>query len=134
MQKLSIGDQVLFPELSYKILEICFDIHNAIGPGFTENIYETAFTYELSNRHIAFEQQKFIEVPYKGVILGNYRLDLVVDQKIIVELKAVSVLDSVFRQQVLSYLKATNLKLGLLINFGSRRVEHVRVVNPMLIH
>jgi GxxExxY protein len=134
MQKLAVGDQVLFPELCYKILEICFDIHNAIGPGFTENIYETAFAYELTSRKVAFEQQKPITVPYKNTVLGIYRLDFVIDQKIIVELKAVNALDTIFKQQVVSYLKATSLKLGLLINFGSRRVEHVRVVNPMFAH
>ncbi len=132
MQKLKVGTQVIYPELSYQILSVCFDIHNAIGPGFTENIYEVAFSYELARRKMAFEQQKSIEIPYKGIILGNYRLDFVIDQKIIVELKAVGVLDGIFRQQVVSYLKATGLKLGLLINFGSRRLEHVRVINPIL--
>ncbi len=129
MQKIAVGDQVLFPELSYKILEISFEIHNTIGPGFTENIYGSAFAYELANHHISFEQQKPIQVSYKGAIIGSYRLDFVVDQKIIVELKAVNVLSDLFKLQVLSYLKAADMKLGLLINFGSKRLEHARIIH-----
>ena len=110
-------------------MEISFEIHNTIGPGFTENIYESAFAYELANRHISFEQQKPIEVPYKTALLGTYRLDFVVDQKIIVELKAVSVLNDLFKLQVFSYLKASDMKLGLLINFGSKRLEYARIIH-----
>jgi GxxExxY protein len=129
VQKNRVGEHVLFPELSYKIIEIAISIHNSIGPGFTENIYETAFAYELNNNQIAFEQQKYIEVPYKSMILGTYRLDCVVDKKIIVELKAVNALTDLFKQQVVSYLRATGLRLRILINFGSRRLEHVRIIH-----
>jgi len=129
MLKKAVGDQVIYPELSYKIMAIAFEIHNTIGPGFTENIYEDAFVFELSNRQILFEQQKSIQVFYKGLCVGSYKLDLVVDQKIIVELKAVIALNDLFKQQVYSYLKATDLRLGLLINFGSKRLEHYRIIH-----
>jgi len=129
MLKKEVGDQVFYPELSFAIMEIAFEIHNIIGPGFTENIYEEAFVYELANRQMPFEQQKPIEVFYKGLCVGFYRLDFLVDQKIIVELKAVSALNDLYKQQVNSYLKATGLRLGLLINFGSKRLEHVRIVH-----
>ncbi len=108
-------------------MEIAFEIHNTIGPGFTENIYEAAFVYEPGIRQLFFEQQKPIHLYYKSAMLGLYRLDRVVDQKIIVELKAVCALNDLFKQQIYSYLKASGLKLGLIINFGGKRVEQVRV-------
>ena len=124
-----VGNQVVYPELSFTIMEIAFEIHNTIGPGFSENIYEEAFTYELTNRQIPFEQQRPIHVFYKQLCVGSYKLDLLVDQKIIIELKAVNALNDLFKQQVHSYLKATGLRLGLLINFGSRRLEYLRIVH-----
>jgi GxxExxY protein len=84
---------------------------------------------ELENLSIPFERQKVIEVFYKGKLLGTYRLDLVIDGKIILELKAVSALNDTFKQQTLAYLKATGLKLGILANFGTARVESVRIAN-----
>jgi len=104
VERKAVGDQVIYPEISFEINKIAFEIHNTIGPGFTENIYEEAFVYELTNRQIPFEQQKTIEVFYKGLCVGSYKLDLLVDQKIIVELKAVSALNDLFKQQVYSYL------------------------------
>jgi GxxExxY protein len=132
MQKMVVGENVLFPELSYELMGICFEIHNTVGPGFTENIYETAFAFELTNHKIPFEQQKPINVPYKKVFLGAYRLDFVIDEKIIVELKAVNTLNDLYKQQVVSYLKATGYNLGLLINFGSLQLQHVRIIHGII--
>ena len=123
------GEKVLFPELSYQIINLAFEVHNQLGPGFTEDIYEKAFTVELAAHQIPFEEQKAISIAYKGQFVGNYRLDLVVDNCIILELKAVSELNDLFKHQLLSYLRATGLRLGILINFGSNRIESVRVVN-----
>ena len=125
----SVGKKVLYPELSYTLMKIGFEIHNKLGPGFTENIYEAAFTQELRSNNLYFEKQKPIRIKYKGIILGDYRLDLVVDQKIVIELKAVTSLNDVFKQQLRSYLKAGNYRLGLLLNFGSRRLEYIRIAN-----
>lgn len=122
-------NQILFPELSYKIMEIAFEIHNQLGPGFTEDIYERAFQYELDFRKISYRKQQPIQINYKGVELGIYRLDLLVENLIIVELKAVAALLPLHKQQVLSYLKATSCRLGILINFGSLKVEAQRIVN-----
>jgi len=124
-----VGDQVLYPELSYTLMQIVFEIHNKLGPGFTENIYQAAFVHELTRQQIAYEAQKPIRICYKGIVLGDYRLDLVVEQKIVVELKAVTALNGLFEQQLFSYLKAGHYCLGLLVNFGTRRVEHIRVVH-----
>lgn len=128
MKKLA-GDKVLYPELSYKIMQIVFEVHNKLGPGFTEEIYEEATAYELEAQQILLERQKPIQVVYKNKVVGIYRLDLVIDDKIILELKAVTALNDLFRQQLLSYLKATNLHLGILVNFGAKRVEYTRIIN-----
>jgi GxxExxY protein len=108
---------------------IVFQAHNTLGPGFTEDIYEEATVHDLETQDIPLERQKTIQVRYKGRVVGAYRLDLIIDGKIILELKAVSALNDVFKQQLLSYLKATDLRLGILINFGGKRVEAVRIVN-----
>lgn len=110
-------------------MQAVFEVHNTLGPGFVESVYEEALACELEIRQIPFERQKEITVNYKGREVGLHRLDLVIDGKIILELKAVSALTDVFKQQILSYLKATGLKLGILINFGTRRVEYIRIVN-----
>ena len=123
------GEGVIYPELSYSIMQAVFEVHNQLGPGFTEEIYEAALAIELEAQHIPYKCQSPIQVYCKGHALGVYRLDLIVDDKIILELKAVSALADIHRQQLLSYLKATNLRLGILINFGTKKVESTRIVN-----
>jgi GxxExxY protein len=110
-------------------MEAVFEVHNQLGPGFSEEIYGRALITELVIRTIPYEAQMTIPVKYKGKLMGNYRLDLVVDGKIILELKAVAALNDLFKQQLTAYLKATGLRLGILINFGSRKVEYVRIAN-----
>lgn len=122
-------DKVLYRELSYRVMEGVFEVHNTLGPGFVESVYEEALAYELELRGITFERQKTVKVTYKGRVIGIHRLDLVVDGKIVLELKAVSELTDVFKQQLLSYLRAASLRLGILINFGTPRVEYKRIIN-----
>ena len=122
-------DRIIYKDLSYKVMQAVFEVHNALGPGFREDVYEEALAYELELRGIPFERQKQVVVRYKGRSVGVHRLDLVVDGKIVLELKAVSALNDVFKQQTLSYLKASGLKLGILINFGTRRVDYTRIAN-----
>jgi GxxExxY protein len=110
-------------------MEAVFEVHNTLSPGFLENVYEQALAYELELRGIPFERQKMVTVYYKEREVGSHRLDIVIDGKILLELKAVSELTDVFKQQTLSYLKATGLKLGILLNFGTRRVQYTRIVN-----
>jgi GxxExxY protein len=124
-----VDPDVLYPELSYRIMEAVFEVHNQLGPGFGEEIYQNALVVELAMRKIPFETQKNVNVLYKGKPMGNYHLDLVIENKIILELKAVTDLKDLFKQQLTSYLKATGMRLGILINFGSRRVEYVRIVS-----
>ena len=129
MNKNLVGKEVIYPDLSYKIMQAVFEVHNHLGPGFSEEIYEKALSLEFKSQGIPFERQKQIQVNYKGQFIGNYRLDMVVDDKIILELKAVSELNDVFQVQLHSYLAATGLQLGILINFGSKRVKSFRIPN-----
>ena len=122
-------DKVIHRKLSYQVMKAVFEVHNTLGPGFAEGVYEEALAYELELREIPFERQKAVTVRYKGRTVGKHRLDLIVDNKVVLELKAVSALTDVFKQQTLSYLKATGLRLGILINFGTPRVEYTRVAN-----
>lgn len=122
-------DKMIYRELSYRVMEAVFEVHNTLGPGFVEGVYEEALAYELELRDIPFKRQETVTVTYKGRVIATHRLDLVVDDKILLELKAVSALTDVFKQQVLSYLKAASLRLGILINFGTPRVEYTRIVS-----
>lgn len=122
-------DKVIHKELSYKIVQACYEVHNVLGPGYSEKIYEEAMDRELSSLGLSVDRQRVVGVLYKGDKIGEYRLDTVADDKVLLEYKAVSELSPVFESQVLSYLKASGLKLGLLINFGGKKVEVRRIVN-----
>jgi GxxExxY protein len=118
-----------FEGLSRKIIGAAIEVHTALGPGFLENIYEEALKLELSEHKLNFETQKEIQIEYLGVAIGIHRLDLVVENQIIVELKAVKEFTDVHYAQLRSYLKATGLKVGLLLNFAKPTLEIKRVVN-----
>ena len=122
-------EKIIYKDLSFRIMEAVFEVHNILGPGYSENIYESALAKEFKDRKMDYTRQGLIEVHYKGVKIGEYRLDMVVEGKIILELKAVSELNEIFKSQLLSYLKATEMELGILINFGSKEVEFKRIVN-----
>ena len=117
---------LLFADLTYKIIGAALEVHKTLGPGFLEAVYEEAMAYELKKLGLSFERQKALAVYYKGVILGDYRTDLVVEGNVIVELKAQKILTSIDEAQLINYLKATNLKVGLLFNFGARSLQQVR--------
>ena len=129
MARMGKMKKIIHKELSFKIMDAVFTVHNELGPGYSEGIYESALAKEFKERGIKYERQKLIKVSYKKEKVGEYRLDMVVENKTVLELKAVSALAEIFGVQLLSYLKATGLKLGILINFGSRKVEYKRVVN-----
>ncbi len=108
--------------LTEKIIGAVIEVHRTLGPGFLESIYEEALGVELRLRGINFERQVEVDVNYKGHVIKGQRLDLLVEKEVIVELKSVANLPEVATAQVLSYLKATELKRGLLINFGAPRL------------
>ncbi len=121
--------KILYKKLSYEIIDAAMQIHNALGPGFTERIYEEALCLEFRNKGLQCERQKRIDVKYRDAKVGEYVLDLVIDGKVLLELKAASEHNPIFDAQVHSYLKATGLRLGILINFGTRKLTFKRIVH-----
>lgn len=121
--------EIVYKELSYEIMQAVYEVHSIIGPGFNESTYEKALCQELKLKGIKFEREQLIKIFYKGNDIGDYRMDLVVEGKIVLEAKAVSEMNEAFAAQLYSYLKASGLKLGILINFGKKKVEYKRIVN-----
>jgi GxxExxY protein len=117
-----------FEEVSSRILAAAIDVHKALGPGFLESIYQKAMEVALAHREIAFERQKPIHVFFEEVDVGLHLLDLVVAGDIIVELKAVKAFEDIHFAQLRSYLKATRLHTGLLLNFNAPTLAIKRVV------
>ena len=115
--------------LSRKIIGAAIEVHRELGPGFLEHIYEEALKIEFSEHRLNFESQKEIKIKYLGTEVGSHRLDLLVENKIIIELKAVKEFNDIHFAQLRSYLKATGLKVGLLLNFAKPTLEIKRVVN-----
>ncbi len=109
--------------LATAVIGCAIEVHRHLGPGFTESIYEEALSEELRLSNIRFKRQQPIKVFYKGRFVGEYRLDLLVGDKLIVELKAVSEIADIHASQTKSYLKATELELALLINFNVRLLK-----------
>ncbi len=120
--------EIIYKELSFKIIGAAMEVHSILGPGFLESVYQFALEKELTLRHIPFEHQVELPVTYKGDVVGVYKADLVVDKKIIVEIKGVSRLNPSHQAQALHYLAATGFQLAIVINFGASSLEHRRVV------
>jgi GxxExxY protein len=105
-------------ELTQRIIAAAIEVHRELGPGYLEAIYEEALAREFASANIPFERQKQIAVKYKGSEIGKHRLDFLVDEKVVVEIKAVERFDEVHRAQVISYCKAFGVPVGLLMNFN----------------
>jgi len=115
--------------LTAKIISACYQVHRELGPGFIERIYLNAVKIALKKLGLNYEEQKEFSVSYQGQKIGRFRIDLIVENKVIVELKAVEGrMPKIFESQVISYLKAANFKVGLLINFGNRSCEIRRLM------
>lgn len=111
-----------------KIIGCAFNVSNTLGTGFLERVYENALCLELNQAGLQVEQQKLIQVNYKNVIVGDFIADILVNIAVIIELKAQKHLDDAYQAQCINYLKATQLNICLLINFGKPRVEIKRIV------
>ena len=120
-------------KISYAVIGAAMEVHRNIGPGFLESIYEEALCVELEPREIPFVRQAPIQLAYKGRMIGEGRVDILVANQVIVELKAVETLIPIHTAQIMSYLKASNLELGLLINFNvkTRKDSIHRIVNKL---
>ena len=121
-------------ELSKHFLDIAFKVHTALGPGLLESAYENILCYELEKNNIPFERQVDVPIKYDNKTFSNaFRADIILDRKVIIELKSVECLNDVHKKQLLTYLKLTGLKLGLLINFNEKQLKDgiVRIVNNL---
>ena len=116
-------------DLSNHIIGLAIGIHKRLGPGFQEKIYQEALLKEFKKDGMEYEKQKIIRVDYDGQSLGNQRIDLLVDEEIILEIKACSKIIPIYRDQLISYLKTTDKRLGLILNFGRSKLEIKRVVH-----
>lgn len=105
-------------EISYLVRGAIFDVYNNLGPGLLESTYELALNYELKKRGLNSKRQVDLPLLYEGEILGKYRIDILVNDLIIIEIKSVNELLPVHHKQVITYLKLSNLKLGILVNFN----------------
>lgn len=118
-------------ELTDRIIACAIAVHKELGPGFLEKIYEEAFAIELASRRIPHDRQYPVSIRYHGMAIGMHRIDLIVDSKVVVELKAVKEIDDAHLATCLSYLKATKLRVGLIINFSEPKTRVRRVMRAL---
>jgi GxxExxY protein len=111
-------------DIGYRIIGACFKVYNALGPGLLESAYEKALIMELSDQGLKVDCQVPISIMYKNVSIGvGYKADIVVESKVIIELKSVETLMSVHHRQLLTYLRISNMKLGYLVNFNTDNIK-----------
>lgn len=122
-------EQYPHKELTRKIIGAAMEVYNTLGCGFLESVYEEALTLEFRLQNIEFERQKPLDVFYKGTKVKQFECDFLVAGSVLVELKATKELSGIDKAQVLNYLKSTDLKLGLLLNFGASSLQYKRVIN-----
>lgn len=120
--------EILYKTLSYAIIGAAMEVHKKLGPGFLEKVYENALVHELKLRNISFTQQQHLPVYYKGVAVGHYVADIIIDNKIILELKATTELTGKHKAQTVHYLAATGHQLAILINFGEKSLKSERFI------
>jgi GxxExxY protein len=120
---------LIYKQEAYEVIGAAMEVHNELGCGFLEAVYQEALEIEFQRQHIPYQREKNLHILYKGDKLNKqYSADFVCHNKIIVELKALSALTSEHEAQILNYLKATGYKLGILINFGIKSLQYKRIV------
>ena len=110
---------MIFGSLTEKIIECCIEVHKELGPGLLESVYESALSIEFFQHGLRFQRQKPLQVGYKGQSIGEFRIDLLVEDTVVVELKSTERHDPLFEAQLLSYMRLGGYNVGLLINFNS---------------
>ncbi len=120
--------EILFKELSFAVFGAALEVHRLLGSGFLEAVYQKALAYELTLRNIPFEEQVRLSVTYKGLLIGDYIADFVIDGKIILELKAVTAITDAHKAQAINYLAATGYELAIILNFGESSLKQQRIV------
>lgn len=116
-------------ELTYRIIGCAMEVHKHLGNGFQEVIYQRAFGIEMESQGINFSREHEMQISYKGHDIGTRRVDFFVEDKIMVEIKAITKLEDVHLAQAMNYIEAYDLEIGLLINFGAKSLQHNRVHN-----
>ena len=129
-KKIIIQDKYPLSELTGKIIGCAMEVHKYLGNGFQEVIYQRALAIEMINQGLAFSREHEMEIHYKGEQIGLRRVDFFVEEKVMVELKAVVQLEDVHLAQAINYLEAYGLDIGLLINFGNTSLQFKRVMKP----
>ncbi|MCY4579102.1 MAG: GxxExxY protein [Chloroflexi bacterium] len=126
MKRIRASGNLLHGELTRSVIGCAFDVINELGHGFLESVYESAMIIALEEAGISVESQKPIDVSFRGRSIGNFYADLLVEEKVIVELKTASALAPEHSAQVINYLNATGIQVGLLLNFGNPKLEYKR--------
>ena len=126
-----IDNKYKYSELTARIIGAAMEVHQVIGNGFQEVIYQRALAIELAKRNISFVREQEMELMYKGYRIGTRRVDFFVENKVMVEIKAVIQLEDVHLAQAINYLEAYNLEIGLLINFGSKSLVFKRLMRTV---
>ncbi len=124
-----INKNLIYPDLSYKIIGILYDVYNKLGYGYQEKYYQRAIESALKTKGIKFKGQFFVRMRYQNQDIGNYRIDLLIEDRIVVEIKVGNRFISKNIKQTYAYLKATNLKLAILVNFTPYGITFKRIVN-----
>lgn len=127
MGRIRTSGGLLYGDLTRSIIGCAFEVINELGDGFLESVYENALMVALEEAGLSVESQKAIDVNFRGRVIGNFYADLIVEDKVIVELKAVSSLAPEHSAQVINYLNATGFRVGLLINFGNPKLQYKRL-------
>ncbi len=106
-------------DITERIISSAIEVHSTLGPGLLENVYEEALSHEFKLRDIVYERQKEITLKYKSKIVGKHRIDFMIEDKVVIELKAVEAINKIYEEQLLTYLRAMNKRIWLLINFNA---------------
>jgi GxxExxY protein len=123
-----LNKQMKLNDITYQINGAIFEVNKILGPGFLEKVYENALVIELRNRGLVAESQVAIRVEYKNECVGEYIVDILVENKVVIEIKTADALSSAHQAQLLNYLKATGLNVGILVNFNKSKADIKRMV------
>lgn len=132
LKLIKTDNKLLYSDITYQIRGAIFEVYNELGSGHKEAIYQKALAKEFNNRNIPFKREADLKIIYKGEKVGTYRPDFIIDNKIIIELKAVEFMSKAYEQQIVHYLKSVDINLGLLVNFGAPKLYIKRLIwtNP----
>lgn len=131
-KRMKTNERIIYPELSYKLMRILFKIHRRLGNNYQEKYYQRAIEVELKKNNLPYKKEVLIKLYYANNNISQYFLDFIIDGKIVLEIKTVPFLKEEYYKQLLAYLDATNLKLGIIVNFRTKRLTYKRLVNPKI--